>query len=194
MSDQHKTDIDVRRVERFLAHNEIRDVLNAYCHGTDRRDWDWIRRCYHEDAVDSHGAFTGTVDDLVAWLQKLHEDVVSSQHVLSNITVDLDLDLRYARVESYCINYREVVADKDPFVRDMPPGAVIRRTVACRYIDDFEFREGIGWRIAARLVVFDWARIEDASLYLPLDPIWVASSRDKSDAFYIPRNELIEPR
>ena len=37
------------KVERLGAREEIRNLLNSYCHGIDRRDWDLVRSCFGED-------------------------------------------------------------------------------------------------------------------------------------------------
>ena len=49
-----------KTVEQLLAHAQINAVLVAYCQGVDRRDWDHVLTCYHEDAHEPHGQFVGT--------------------------------------------------------------------------------------------------------------------------------------
>lgn len=172
-------------LERLLIEAEIRRVLVDYCHGVDRRDWELVRRCYHDDARDSHGAFIGSVDALIDWMREKHATVTSSMHVLSNITIQLAEDRRSARTESYCLSHREVAAAKDDaFLGDSQGAGPARRTVACRYIDDFAFEPEAGWRIKARSVAFEWVRREEAQSFVPLDAAWTASRRDRSDQFY----------
>ena len=47
------------RVRELLDAEQIRDVILRYCHAADRGDWDLARSCYHPDALDDHGIFSG---------------------------------------------------------------------------------------------------------------------------------------
>ncbi|MBY8858689.1 nuclear transport factor 2 family protein [Nocardia sp. CA2R105] len=172
-------------LEDLLVERRITKVLHAYCQGVDRREWEQVRACYHDDAVDSHGNFVGAPDDLVAWLTGNHETVTSSMHMLTNISITLSADRRSARVESYCLSLKEVSsAANDPFLSRNGADGVARRTVASRFVDVFEDRPRVGWRIARRFVAFDWVRRETDELYLPLDPKWTPSRRDRTDVLF----------
>jgi len=172
---------------RLLVEDRIEKVLVAYCQGVDRKDWEQVRACYHDDAVDSHGQFVGSPDEMVTWMQGNHVHVTSSMHVLTNVSIRLSDDGRLARVESYCLSMKAVSsAADDPFLGASGGQGLARRTVACRYIDTFEDRPGVGWRILRRQVAFDWVRREPDELYLPLDPNWTVSRRDRSDPLYAP--------
>jgi hypothetical protein len=184
-STRHSSTADL---ERLLIENRIEQVLRAYCQGVDRRDWEQVRSCYHDDAIDSHGQFTGSPDELVCWLQDNHVHVTSSMHMLTNVSIRFDEDdARLAGSESYCLSLKEVSsAADDPFLGATGGVGRARRTVACRYIDTFEDRPGVGWRILARQVTFEWVRCEPDEPYRPLDPNWVVSRRDRSDLLYTP--------
>jgi hypothetical protein len=151
----------------------------------DRKDWEAVRSCYHDGALDMHGPFNGSADELVEWMKQKHKGVRSSLHVLTNITINVADDFLRARTESYCLSFKEVEsAAEDAFLKESESHSSARRTVACRYIDDFEFRASRGWRIANRIVAFEWVRREDISAYLPLNSNWTLARRDKADAFY----------
>jgi len=176
---------DDTELAELLVERKIQKVLLAYCQGVDRRDWTQVRSCYHDGASDSHGAFVGNPDELVEWLKVRHESVLSSMHLLSNITVRRSEDGRLARVESYCISLQEVdTAGGDPFAGE-GEGSVFT-TVACRYVDTFENVPAVGWRILKREVAFDWMRRTDTADFVELDPAWTLSRRDPTDALYGP--------
>jgi hypothetical protein len=180
------TDAEVRRqLAVLLAEKEITSALTRYCQAVDRRDWDQMRTVYHDDAYDDHGQLAGSVDDLIAAVRRRHETVLSSLHVLSNVSVDLADDLRSARVESYCMSLQHI----DPSVPDPfgdPEGKSTWTTIACRYVDDFEYRDGPGWRIASRVLVMEWSRRENDDDYLPAQPSWNLPARDGTDPLYAP--------
>ncbi len=174
-------------LEQLLVERRIEKVLVAYCQGVDRKDWRQVRACYHDDALDSHGQFAGPPDELVTWLRRNHVHVTSSMHVLTNVSMRFSADGRLARVESYCLSLKEVAsAADDPFLGASGAEGKARRTVASRYIDTFEDRPGVGWRILSRHVAFDWVRREPDELYLVLDPSWTVSRRDRSDLLHAP--------
>jgi hypothetical protein len=165
------------------AESEIRDVLARYCQGVDRKQYDLLRSCYHEDAIDSHGPYRGDRDGFVDWVRNRHRNVRSSMHFLGNVSVRLDADGRRARAETYCLTYQNVAAGgDDPFGGSED----VWLTIAARYVDTFEHRPDTGWKILVRNVVYEWIRREDASAYLPLDPAWTATRRDGSDLLFSP--------
>ncbi|MEU2005062.1 nuclear transport factor 2 family protein [Rhodococcus sp. NPDC019627] len=183
-------------LDRLTAENNVRRVLADYCHGVDRKNWDLVRQCYHDDATDSHGAFNGTVPDLLQWMRDSHQHVSSSFHVLTNVRVMLTDDLQTAHTESYCMSFKEVSPGGfDAYATSATSlSRSARRTVACRYVDHFEDRPGVGWRITSRVVAIDWIRRDDGEMFLPIDPSWTRSQRDRSDAFYaeVPAKEQVK--
>ncbi len=165
------------------AHDEIRDVLTRYCQGVDRQQYDLLRSCYHDDAIDSHGPYVGDPDGFVAWVQNRHRNVKSSMHFLGNMSIRLSEDGRRARAETYCLTYQNVAAGgDDPFAG----GEESWLTIAARYVDTFEHRAATGWKILLRNVVYEWVRREDPSAYVPLDPSWTIARRDASDLLFSP--------
>ena len=44
-------------LERLVTRVSINEVLVAYCQGVDRRNWEQVLACYHDDAVDWHGLY-----------------------------------------------------------------------------------------------------------------------------------------
>ncbi|MGF9648835.1 nuclear transport factor 2 family protein [Pseudarthrobacter oxydans] len=171
------------QIEQMLAEREISKVLHAYCQGVDRRDWDEVRSCYHSDAVDAHGAYVGDPDGLVDWLKRRHDYVLSSTHVLTNISIRLSDDLQTARTESYCLSLQIVdPSSGDPFAGTGDEPVFTR--VMSRYVDTFEKRAHDGWRILRRDCVFDWMRRMPTTDFVPIDPSWTMARRDSGDLLY----------
>ncbi|KQU28452.1 MULTISPECIES: nuclear transport factor 2 family protein [unclassified Rhodococcus (in: high G+C Gram-positive bacteria)] len=172
-------------LQELLAERAITKVLLRYCQGVDRRAWDQIRDCYHVGAVDAHGAYVGDAEGLIAWLSRRHEHVLSSTHVVTNVSVVFSDDHRFARVESYCMSMQLVdPSSGDPFagVGDEP----VFMTVMSRYVDTFSFRDHGGWRIMRRDCVFDWMRRQNTADFLEIDPSWALARRDEHDLLFAP--------
>jgi hypothetical protein len=137
------------RQERVIDQQEIRDVVYRYCRGIDRRDYDLVRTCYHPDAIDDHGDFRGGVEDFIAYVQRGLPRFERTMHFIGNVLAEPDGDL--ARTESYIVAYHHLRQSRTKPERDY--------TVGLRYVDDFERRDN-EWRIAARVCVFEWSRID----------------------------------
>jgi hypothetical protein len=168
------------------AESQIRDVLTRYCQGVDRKQYDLLRSCYHDDAFDSHGPYAGDADGFVAWVRNRHRNVLSSMHFLGNVSIRFSDDERRARTETYCLTYQHVAAGSDdPFSTEGSDGGSWL-TIAARYVDTFELRPDTGWKILVRNVVYEWVRREDAAAYVPLDPAWTVSRRESSDLLFSP--------
>lgn len=173
--------------DELLAHNQINSVLTAYCQGVDRKDWDLVLSCYHEDAVDDHSQFRGTPREFIAWIEPNHRSVATSLHFISNVSICLSPeDPHLARVESYFLSSKTVTAAQSDTFFGPPTSGELRRTVAGRYIDTFERREPVGWRIARREVVLEWVRKEANESYLPLESGMNRARRDETDPLYTP--------
>jgi hypothetical protein len=147
-------DITDQRLERLLAHQEITTVLYRYCRGIDRRDLDLVRSCYHPDAVDDHGEYVGNVDGFIAHVAANIGRFERTMHFVGNILIEIDAEGVGARTESYIIAHHHLRAGHGKPERDF--------LVWLRYVDDFERRNG-EWRIANRVCVFEWSRMDAAA-------------------------------
>ena len=156
---------------------QIHDVLMRYVRGVDRRDWDLVRSCYHEDAFQDHGAYAGGVDGLMEWSQAWHENIPVTMHTISNVFIELNGDVAVA--ESYVVVHEMHPADD----------GLVYATAGCRYVDTFEKREGIGWRIARRIVPLVFTRPPDPAGDQPAISGALQSRRDSSDTIFAARAE-----
>ena len=125
----------------LLSRQEITDCLHRLARGVDRLDRELFLSAYHRDALEWHGSFVGSPEDLAAWLWTRHEQRVVAQHYLMNHSFDFAGDV--AHVETYFFS---------PF-RNRDHSDVM--VVGGRYIDRFERRES-GWKIALRVLVREW--------------------------------------
>lgn len=175
-----------RTVDELLAHDQIYAVLTGYCQGVDRKDWDLVLSCYHDDAVDDHAQTRGTPREFVEWMKPNHEFVLTSMHVLTNVSIRIsDEDPRFARVETYFLSQKTVTSAKDDtFFKDVGGDEPLRRTVAGRYVDTFENREGVGWRIAQRVLAIEWVRQEPNDNYFSMEEGMSKARRDEQDPLY----------
>ena len=137
-----------RDLELLVAERRIRAVINSYARGIDRLDFELVRSCYWPEGTDDHGGYVGGVDGFIDYVKVALARFTRTNHFLGNCLIDVDLDGGIARAETYCVAYhRKVEAD----------GEVVDMTAGLRYVDRFE-RRGEDWRIARRVVAYDWRR------------------------------------
>lgn len=133
-------------IQELLDREAIRECIYRYCRGIDRCDEEALRSAYWEDATDQHGAYSGSaagfIDQALIKLKRSERSV----HIVSNLSISLRSN--WAAVESY---FQALQRDADS------TGVQHEVFLAGRYVDRFEKRNG-EWRIARRVVVYDWIR------------------------------------
>ena len=137
------------QLQRLFDISEIRDVLLRYCRGIDRRDNDLVRSCYHPDAIDDHGDYRGDVDGFLAYVNRGMTAFDRTMHFVGNMLIEPEGD--FARAETYIVAHHHLLESSKKPERDY--------VVGLRYVDEFE-RRNDDWRIATRLCVFEWSRID----------------------------------
>jgi hypothetical protein len=95
--------------------------------------------------MDDHVLFSGTREELIAWVMPLLRSMAQTMHSISNVLIRIRGDK--ADVESYYYGYHRVESAEGP--KDSIQSG--------RYLDKFE-RRGEEWRIINRRVVVDWFR------------------------------------
>jgi hypothetical protein len=141
--------IDDPRLHELVEQHEIRQQIYRYCRGIDRRDYDLVRSCYHPDATDNHGHYSGDVAGFIDYIQGLLPRFERTMHSISNILIEIEGDA--ARTEAYTVAYHRLRPTSTKPGRDFVAGF--------RYVDQFDKRAG-RWAIADRQVVFEWARMD----------------------------------
>lgn len=162
------------KFQRLADRADIIDCLHRYARGMDRLDRDLVRSVYHEDAIDDHAGFVGTVEEFLDWSFGYHSTQARHQHYVTNHNIELDGE---AHVESY---FLFVATECDP-------GAP-QKMFGGRYVDRFERRDG-RWAIAARVCLPEWrtelavgpsSGAEAAMAHVRMNPI----ARDHTDTSY----------
>jgi len=161
------------RISRLLDKQEIQEVVYTYCRGIDRRDLDLVRSCYHSDATDEHGSFSGTVDAFLEWVDGLLARYRWTMHLVGNVLIEFPGDEDVAASESYGVSLH----------RSDETAPYLNLATGFRYLDRFE-RRGGPWKIAERIAVSEW------SIRIPPETWWEfpdslrTGQRDGSDALY----------
>lgn len=153
----------------------IHEVLARYCRAADRCDEELLRSCYHPDALDHHGRFTGDASDFASWvIQVQRSSTIATQHAVSNVVIELAGTVAW--VES---------AFTATHIRRMGEGAGERfiDTFWGRYVDRFERRDG-AWAIATREVVHDWSERRPCGPLMPHADTYREGRQDPEDASY----------
>lgn len=127
----------------FVEREKIRDCIARLARGEDRRDAALISACYWPDATTDYGVFEGGFDDYLAWVVPGAEAIRNTQHFLGQSVIELDGD--GARVETHVISYHRIDMG-------LEEGDVC---IGGRYLDRME-RRGGAWRIASRMMLYDW--------------------------------------
>jgi hypothetical protein len=156
----------------LLAKREIEEVVLRYCRGIDRMDRELVRSCYHPDATDEHGSFNGGVEAFLEWVWKLLARYEMTMHFVGNVLVELAGDAAVA--ESYGVAWH----------RSPDPRPQLNLVTGFRYLDRFERRGDGVWRIARRVAVTEWSRVDEPRDRWTPPPELRAGRRDRDDALY----------
>ncbi len=169
-------------LQSLLDREAIRESVFRYCRGIDRVDEEALRASYWPDASDCHGAYRGSATGFIdAALPKLRQSSRMIHHV-GNLSIELRG--RQAAVETYFLAWQ----------RDRRADGTEQETfLAGRYVDRFDKR-GDEWRVAARVVVYDWVQpMGDAPAALEVDrfgPRTPIGARKPDDPWYALLAEL----
>src|SRR5476651_704747 len=79
-------------LQSLLDKDAIRDLVMSYSRGVDRQDFAFLRTLYTEDAIeDDHGgAYTGSAEGYVDWLETVMGRVDNSVHLVHNHLIRLE--------------------------------------------------------------------------------------------------------
>jgi ketosteroid isomerase-like protein len=169
---------ELEQALRALVHkDEIRDVIHRYCRAVDRCDLALMLSCYHPDARDHHGFFTGNAHDFCRYVIPVLEQAISTTHSISNILIELEGERAFS--ECYWrVTHRLA----------RPDGSLVDNNSRGRYLDVFERRSG-EWKIQHRHVVLDSMSDDPVTIlnpegFLELLPRLVPGQRGEGDPVY----------
>lgn len=147
-----------RRLLRGLLDKEaIRTLLYDYCRAVDRGDAELMKRCYHPDATDDHGFFSGNAWEFVDYVLPLLAQLDRSIHSLTNPHIELDGDRAHVETQWSVIH------------RLRRFGKLTDMWHQGRYLDELERGDG-EWRILRRVTVLDaerWLHTADLQDLVP---------------------------
>ena len=173
-------------VQELLDERAIRAVVLRYCRGVDRMDRDLVRSCYHPDATDSHGSFEGPVDEFIPWVFRILARYTLTMHFVGNLLVEAKPGCTdVARAETYGIAFHRTDGHTAADGRSEKRDAAGNLTTGFRFVDRFERRDS-EWRIARRVAVTEWSRIDDPAHWWPVPDTMLTGRRDRSDVVYDP--------
>jgi hypothetical protein len=158
-------------LDDLLAERAIRQVLARYCRGIDRHDLALVRSCYHDGATDEHGSFTGDADEYVAWVGKLLGRYAMTMHLLAAPSIERTGDV--ALVETYGLSFHRSRPEE-------ADDAKLNLMTGFRFVDRFERRQG-EWKIAHRVAVTEWSRVDDQPGRWPVPASLRHGTRDATD-------------
>lgn len=139
------------QLQEMFDEFQLRKLVHGYCRAVDRGDVEHLRSLYHHDATDAHGAFsTGSVDDFLGELAAARPYIRSMQHHITTVNFAISGDR--AEGEIYTVADQTFIAGE----RDVDV------VIGGRYLDEYEKRDGT-WKFIQRMIVTDWARVNDPS-------------------------------
>jgi hypothetical protein len=183
-----------KAANQFADEQAIRGVVLRLCQAIDRKDLASIRKAYHPDATDVHGAFEGDVEGFISWFQKRHEPIPFSMHMVANIVIDF-ADMNNALVESYhSVIQTYPQAAKASLAQFVGPevlekGDEFDFVGYGRYVDRFQKRDG-EWRILRRTLVSGRKMVLPATVPHEPDSRWISDRRDANDTLYTERRAM----
>lgn len=132
-----------KRIEELLDKQALYENMMTYCRAIDRMDIELMKSTYWPDGTDDHGRFAGNAHEWCDVAIKSREALVSCNHHLSNVLIELEGD-RAQRESMFLV----VTTYKDDPKHQFLGG---------RYRDLCERRDG-EWRVLARTCIWDWNR------------------------------------
>lgn len=134
-------------ITTLIDKEKIRDLVHSYSRGVDRQDFPFLRTLYTEDAIeDDHGgAYSGSAEGYVDWLEKVMVRVENSVHLVHNHMICLT-SATTAEGEVYVSGHTRLRLEE---------GGKEDLTHGMRYIDNYR-KTGETWRFQRRTIVVDW--------------------------------------
>jgi ketosteroid isomerase-like protein len=157
----------------LLDKAQIHDALMRYSRGVDRGDGELVMSCFHPDATLDMGRGPMSAAALAEGIAKM--TATGAMHFIGNEYVEVDGDTAYG--ETYFISYATITDSGHPATRSR----------GGRYLDRFERRDG-QWKIARRLLVDEWSRLDDLPAPGPPPSAGHVGLRSKDDPVYTFRN------
>ena len=162
--------VDDPHLQQLLDKQACAEVMMTYCRAIDHRDEALLRSVFHSDSYHRHGFQGPSSDpsratrsdkpgDFVAFALGVLATHTHTHHQLGNIFIDIEADATTAFTEAYFTAYHRMRAKGDPKAAVNAYDTQMDFWVGGRYMDRMEKRDG-AWKIAYRVGMTDWTRIE----------------------------------
>ncbi len=128
------------RINLIVDKFEIQELLTAYAHVIDERDFDSLHDLFTPDAdidYSATGGIKGGLAEIIPFLETTLPMFKASQHFVTNPKITLSGDT----ATSKCLLFNPMVMDRD--------GAAHTLFIGAWYIDEL-VRAETGWKIAKR--------------------------------------------
>jgi hypothetical protein len=141
-------DIEFGAIRDMLDREAIRDCVARLARGEDRRSANLIRSCWWPEAHFDYGVHSGNFESYLAWVVPGDDAVRNTQHLIGQSVIVLEGE--QAKAETHVFSYHRIGAGSGGDAGDGDS------CIGGRYLDSFEKR-GDQWRIARRVMLYDWA-------------------------------------
>jgi len=160
-----------KTIDALLDEAAIKEVQVRYCRACDRVDVAALRACFHPDATADYGHSDWNLDEYMEHAAVMMGKFIATTHNTGNQLVEVDGDAAWA--EHYTVASHRHPPEENGETRDL--------VASVRYVDRME-RRGGEWRIARRVMLLDWCRIDPVT---GVDVTMARGRRDSSDGSYI---------
>ena len=119
---------------------EIQEVLTAYAHAIDAREFDALDDLFTADAIIDYsatGGISGGLEEIKPFLKSTLPMFKASQHYVTNPLIKLEVD---------CASCKSLLLNPMTMERETGPHTLF---IGAWYVDEFVRRDA-GWRIQAR--------------------------------------------
>ena len=143
----------LEKLTELLDKQAIAETIYRYAQGIDRRDPECLSSVFTSDAMLHYdiGLYDGPARDLIAgWYAGQPSPFLLTDHHVGNILIRFQAADR-AKVITYVNAVHRALRD----------GKLVDEIVRARYLDRF-VKQGDQWRIAERIIVYDWSHVAPA--------------------------------
>jgi SnoaL-like domain len=146
---------NLQALAEMLDRDSIRNAVVRLARGEDRRDPDLVSSAFWPDATFDYGVFAGDFPAYLAWVTPGADSIPNTQHILAQTLIELEGAT--ARAETHVVSYHRADFSAATDGSDLHDACI-----GARYLDQFERRDG-EWRIARRVMLYDWIQDWGAS-------------------------------
>ena len=155
-------------LQQLIDKEAVRELIQLYSRGVDRKDPELLRDLYTAEATDTHGdTYDGDAQGYVDFLEQAFPFMRYSGHHICNELISIDGDK--GEGEIYAVAWHVIPNGNDGWVEDL---------MTVRYIDNYQRCDDGRWRFSKRVVNYDFRRC----LPIPSEELFDVPETDPSAA------------